>query len=201
MRDARKVNLIEISCKSSLRSPHAPPQPGISLLAICALRWASAPSAAVFSWIEGILFRPYPAVAHQERSSPSAAPHATNPAHPLSWPDFQDLQRSCTLLRDALRQQITRPTLSVGDRADRTTGASSPPTTSTPSAFPPASAAPSRRDQGQSAHPVAVISHQLWQGRFRGDRKLSGKTQRLNGVMHTIVGVAPKAFTALRRWA
>jgi hypothetical protein len=49
-------------------------------------------------------------------------------------------------------------------------------------------------DDGQSAHPVAVISYQLWQGRFRGDRQIVGKTQRLNGVMHTIVGVAPEGF-------
>src|SRR5207249_1228094 len=49
-------------------------------------------------------------------------------------------------------------------------------------------------DRGQSAHPVAVISHQLWQGRFKGDSAIVGKTQRLNGVIHTIVGVAPEGF-------
>ena len=39
-----------------------------------------------------------------------------------------------------------------------------------------------------------VISYQLWQGRFKGDPQIVGKTQRLNGVVHTIVGVAPEGF-------
>ena len=38
--------------------------PGFSILAILCLTLAIGANAAVFSWAEGILFRPYPAVAH-----------------------------------------------------------------------------------------------------------------------------------------
>src|SRR6266481_10184131 len=41
--------------------------PGFSLLAILCLTLGIGANAAVFSWIEGILFRPYPAVTHQDR--------------------------------------------------------------------------------------------------------------------------------------
>ena len=41
--------------------------PGFSALAILCLTLGIGANAAVFSWMEGILFRPYPAVAHQER--------------------------------------------------------------------------------------------------------------------------------------
>src|ERR1700683_1015794 len=41
--------------------------PGFSILAILCLTLGIGANAAVFSWIEGILFRPYPAVAQQER--------------------------------------------------------------------------------------------------------------------------------------
>ncbi len=41
--------------------------PGFSLLAILCLTVGIGANAAVFSWIEGILFRPYPKVAHQEQ--------------------------------------------------------------------------------------------------------------------------------------
>ena len=41
--------------------------PGFSALAILCLTLGIGANAAVFSWVEGILFRPYPAVAHQER--------------------------------------------------------------------------------------------------------------------------------------
>jgi predicted permease len=49
-------------------------------------------------------------------------------------------------------------------------------------------------DSGRNAHPATVISYQLWQSRFKGDPQIIGKTQRLNNVVHTIVGVAPEGF-------
>src|SRR5205814_847989 len=49
-------------------------------------------------------------------------------------------------------------------------------------------------DVGRNAHPVAVISYQLWQSRFGGDREIIGKTQMLNGLPHIIIGVAPEGF-------
>ena len=41
--------------------------PGFSILAILCLTLGIGTNAAVFSWIEGILIRPYPLVAHQDR--------------------------------------------------------------------------------------------------------------------------------------
>ena len=53
--------------------------PGFSLLAILCLTVAIGANAAVFSWIEGILFRPFPAVAHQERMVALAGRSFGNP--------------------------------------------------------------------------------------------------------------------------
>src|SRR5206468_8033625 len=49
-------------------------------------------------------------------------------------------------------------------------------------------------DAGRNAHPVAVISYEMWQNRRGGDPAIIGKTQVLGGLPHTIVGVAPKGF-------
>jgi hypothetical protein len=49
-------------------------------------------------------------------------------------------------------------------------------------------------DSGRNAHPVTVIRYRMWQDRFHGDPAVIGKTQRLSGLPHTIVGVAPKGF-------
>ena len=171
--------------------------PGFSLLAILCLTLGIGANAAVFSWIEGILFRPYPAVAHQERLVAIGGTSRDEPrGTPLSWPDFQDLQRSCTLCETVFVSKITGTTLSIGDRAERTTGS-----IVSANYFDAIGVHPilgrgflPGEDIGQSAHPVAVISYQLWQGRFRGDPQIAGKTQRLNGVMHTIVGVVPEGF-------
>jgi hypothetical protein len=41
---------------------------------------------------------------------------------------------------------------------------------------------------------VTVISYQLWKGHFKNDPQIIGKTQRLSGTLHTIVGVMPEGF-------
>ena len=80
-------------------------------------------NAAVFSWVEGILFRPYPAVAHQERLLALAGTaRGESGATEISWPDFLDLQRSCTLCEAFFVSKITGSTLNIGDRAEVTTG-------------------------------------------------------------------------------
>src|SRR5205814_3497656 len=153
--------------------------------------------AAVFSWIEGILLKPYPAVANQERLLVLAGTaRGQSGFSPMSWPDLIDIQRSCRLIDAVIAEKITGVTLSIGDRAERAAG-------SVVSAnyfdalgihpvlgrgFEPA------EDVGRNAHPVAVISYQLWQSRFGGDREIIGKTQMLNGLPHIIIGVAPEGF-------
>ena len=197
-RDARKVNLIENflqDVRFGLRMLRR--SPGFSLLAILCLTLGIGANAAVFSWIEGILFRPYPLVAHQERLVAIGGTSRDEPGGtPLSWPDFQDLQRSCTLCETLFVSKITGTTLSIGDRAERTTGSIVSANYFDAIGVPPMLGRGFLPDEdtGQSAHPVAVISYQLWQGRFRGDPQIVGKTQRLNGIIHTIVGVAPEGF-------
>src|SRR5262245_1989686 len=50
-----------VGCRMLWRSP------GFSLLAVLCLTLGMGANAAVFSWIEGILLRPYPLVADQDR--------------------------------------------------------------------------------------------------------------------------------------
>src|SRR6202158_829745 len=171
--------------------------PGFSILAILCLTLGIGANAAVFSWIEGILFRPYPAVAHQERLfALTGMARGETDATFLSWPDFLDLQRNCTLVESFLVTKITGTTFSIGARAEVSTGS-----IVSANYFDAIGVRPilgrgfeAGEDSGRSAHPMTVISYQLWQGRFKGDPQIIGKTQRLNGVLHTIVGVAPPGF-------
>ncbi len=171
--------------------------PGFSTLAILCLTLAIGANAAVFSWIEGLLFRPYPAVVHQERLMAfGGTTRSDHDATPLSWPDFLDLKNNSALFVSFLVSKITGTTLSIGDRAERATGS-----IVSANYFDAIGVHPilgrgfePGEDVGRSAHPVVVISYQLWQGRFKADPAIIGKTQRLNGVVHTIIGVAPKNF-------
>jgi macrolide transport system ATP-binding/permease protein len=170
---------------------------GFSILAILCLTLGIGANAAVFSWVEGILFRPYPAVVHQDRlmALTGTSRGETGPTG-LSWPDYIDLQKNSTLFDAFFVSQIMGTTLSIGDRAERAIGS-----IVSANYFDALGVHPvlgrgfePGEDLGRNAHPVTVISYQLWHGRFDGDPAIIGKTQRLNGVVHTIVGVAPEGF-------
>jgi predicted permease len=171
--------------------------PGFSLLAIVCLTLGIGANATVFSWLEGLLFRPYPLVVHQERLlALSGTARGESGATALSWPDFLDLQKNCSLLDTLFVTKITGTTLSIGERAERTVGS-----IVSANYFDALGVHPilgrgfePNENVGSKAHPVAVISYQLWKGRFNSDPQIIGKTQRLNGVLHTIVGVAPEGF-------
>src|SRR6266436_5889621 len=79
--------------------------PGFSILAIVCLTLGIGANAAVFSWIEGVMLRPFPLVAHQERlvavagTKPAADKGALGFGYTdVSWPDLLDLRRNCKLI-------------------------------------------------------------------------------------------------------
>lgn len=175
--------------------------PGFSILAILCLTLGIGATTAVFSWIEGILLRPFPLVAHQDRMMAIAGTDRGVAGGPgestdISWPDFLDYQRNCKLFDAFIVDRITGTTLAIGDRADHTT-------MSVVSAnyFDALGVRPilgrgfkPEENSGRNAHAVTVISYQMWQERYHGDPAIIGKTQMLNGMPHVIVGVAPKGF-------
>jgi len=55
-------------------------------------------------------------------------------------------------------------------------------------------------EQPRGAHPVAVISHSLWQGRFGADADILGTALTLNGRRFIVVGVAAEGFRGHEAW-
>src|ERR1043166_1447605 len=171
--------------------------PGFSFLAILCLTLGIGTNTAVFSWIEGILFHPYPAVAHEKRMFALAGiTRGASGFNQLSYPDCVDLQKNSTLIESMIVDQLIATTLSIGDRAERAIGG-----LVTPNYFEAIGVRPilgrgfaPEEGVGREAHPVAVISYETWKNRYQGDPTIVGKTQYLNGVQHTIIGVAPENF-------
>jgi len=97
--------------------------PGFAIVAILCLTLGIGANAAVYSWMEGILFRPFPAVVQQDRLlTVAGTAHGIAHFDDVSWPDFNDFQKSCTLIDSFIVNKITGTTLSIGDRAERATG-------------------------------------------------------------------------------
>jgi predicted permease len=171
--------------------------PGFSILAVLCLTVGIGANTSVFSWIEGILLRPFPAVSNQDRLFVlRSTARGASRVFAVSWPDFVDLQKNCRLIDAFVADRLVATTLSIGDRADRAPGS-----VVSSNYFDALGVRPilgrgfePDEDTGRNAHPVTVISYQVWKERYGSDPSIIGKKQILNGVPHTIVGVAPENF-------
>jgi predicted permease len=171
--------------------------PGFSILAILCLTLGIGTNTAVLSWIEGILIRPYPLVAHQNRMFALNATTRGEVGYTgLSYPEFLDYEKNSMLFESFIIDKITGTTLSVGDRAERATGGIVSANYFDALGVQPILGRGFRPEEGtgRNAHPVTVISYRAWKDRYNGDPNIIGRTQYLNGVQHTIIGVAPEKF-------
>src|SRR5467141_2706094 len=170
--------------------------PGFSILAILCLTLGIGTSSAALSWIEGILIRPYPLVAHQDKMVALSGTVRGGQRSGLSYPDFRDFEKNSTLFESFIIDKITGTTLSNGDRAERAVGGMVSANYFDALGVRPILGRGFRPEEGtgRNAHPVTVISYMTWKNRYKGDPDIIGKTQYMNGVQHTSIGVAPERF-------
>jgi predicted permease len=170
--------------------------PGFTAVAIGTLAVGIAANTTVFSWMNNILFDPYPGCAASDRLvalefvAPSGE-HITT-----SYPDFRDLRDSSRLLEITVSQ--ARP-LNAGEgvRAERVWGE-----LVSGNFFDVMRAKPAlgrfflgaERDDHPGGHLVAVLSYPYWKTRYHSDPAVLGKTIRINRYPLTIIGVAPEKF-------
>ncbi|PYP93559.1 MAG: hypothetical protein DMG65_00295 [Candidatus Angelobacter sp. Gp1-AA117] len=179
--------------------------PTFSILVILCLTLGIGANTTVFSWMEGLMFRPFPLVAHQERMVALGSTMTTGEFDKngigggyiaVAWPDMQDFRRDCKLFDWFIVDRLGGTTLNVGDRAEWVSDS-----VVSSNYFDALGVHPilgrgfrPEEDYGRNGHPVVVISYWLWKERFNGDPEIIGKKQLLNGVPHTIIGVAPEGF-------
>lgn len=184
--------------------------PGFTIMAVLCLALGIGANAAVFSWIEGILFRPYPGVTAQDRLVAVAGTAKGEPGYSdMSWLDFKDLERASPLFSSFIAAKIIGATITGGERAERAVGQ-----LVSANFFDALGVRPilgrgfaADEETGANAHPVVVISYRLWKDRFAGDPRVIGQRLAFNGIPHTIIGVAPPQFAgtfvgyAMQFWA
>jgi predicted permease len=169
--------------------------PGFTTLAILCLALGIGATTSVFSWIEGILLRPFPMVVNQDRMVALTGLDREGRTD-VSWPDLQDVRKNCTLVDSFIAEHIGRATLNIGYRAETATGSVVSSNYFEALGIHPLLGRTFHPDEdaGRNAHPVAVISYQMWTDRYKRDPQIVGKTQMLNGVKYAIIGVTPEGF-------
>jgi putative ABC transport system permease protein len=184
-------------------------KPGFTLIAVLTLALGIGANTAIFSLIDALLLRPLPGVEDPERlvmvytSDFSSGRYSSS-----SYPDYKDFRDQNHILSGLAAFTNSAMHLSTGGESERVRGGL---VTGNYFSVLGVKATMGRTllpedDQSLGAHPVAVLSHDLWQRRFGGDQSVVGKSVSLNGYTFTIIGVAPEGFrgtglqTVLELW-
>jgi putative ABC transport system permease protein len=154
---------------------------GFTVVAVLTLALGIGANTAIFSLVNGVLLQPLP-YPHAERLVVT----------PVSLPDFADLGEATRSFEDLAVWASNRYTLG-------SEGAVSEPVLGgivSSRFFPMLGTAAVGRTIGEDdeREKVAVIGHGLWQRRFGGDAAVVGRTIRLGGEPHTVIGVMPPEF-------
>jgi putative ABC transport system permease protein len=174
---------------------------GFTFAAVATFAIGIGANATVFGVVNAVLLKAYPfaepdrLVALYERDTRAVGGNGRMPLSPANFRDWQAGARALSgaaaignadyTLREPERPD-GEPTRLLGSRVSwnlpRVLGVT-----------PVVGRAFAAADDHPGAAPVAIISHQLWQSRFGGERGVVGRSVELNGRPTTIVGVLPEA--------
>jgi predicted permease len=174
---------------------------GFSAVAIVTLAIGIGATASLFSVINGLLRDPLP--------YPDAGRLTTVRRHdvnaaidymPLTTSDVLDLQERAKSFADIGAFSVRRFNLG-GEHAEAVEGALCTAGLFRALGVPPLYGRWFTPDDEAGDQTAAVIlSHELWKQHFNSDPSVIGRTVRLDGRNHTIVGVMPEGFTVLSLW-
>lgn len=178
-------------------------RPGFTLVAILSLALGIGANTAVFTTISAIFLRPLPVEEPAELVSIFTTVEGMEAHLPVSYPNYRDFRSqlgpssSFADLAAVAPVELslvagtaqTEPELVIGELVSGNYFDMLGLRAVVGRTFLP------EEDGAPGAHPVVVLSHELWQQRFDGDRGIVGRVISLNGHGFTVVGVAPPRFS------
>lgn len=169
--------------------------PGFAAVAVLSLALGIGANTSIFSVVNAALLRPLP-VTEPDRLVFVFNGSRTSPWGVSSYPDYLDYRDKNEVFSDLLTYSSITMSARSDDQTDLISGSivsgnffdalgvrAAIGRTFTP-----------EEDKTPNTHPVAVISHGLWERRFGGDPKTIGQQLALNGHAFTIIGVTPAGF-------
>ncbi|HKE05411.1 MAG TPA: ABC transporter permease [Blastocatellia bacterium] len=169
--------------------------PGFALIAILSLALGIGANTAVFSLVNIILFRPLP-VADPDKVVEVSAVGKDGELAAFSYPNYLDFRDRNEVLSGLLATRFAGVSLSRNGNNEKVWG-----NLVSGNYFDVLGVKPAlgrtflpEEDKTRLSHPVAVISHSLWQTRFGGDPSVVDSDVLLNGRKFKVIGVAPAGF-------
>src|SRR5262245_60332929 len=171
--------------------------PGFTVIAVLTLAVGIGATTAIFSIAYSVVLQPLPfgeperLVALWSLASKLGSPHGF-----VSAADHRDWREQNHVFEDvALVRHIANFNLTGEGEPERLQGARIAANLLPVLKVQPALGRAFNEEEDDVGHDqVALLSYRLWQRRFGGDRGVVGRTIRLNGIPHTIVGVMGKDF-------
>ena len=169
--------------------------PAFSVVAILSLALGIGANTAIFSLVNMVLFRPLP-VPNPEQVVSVAALTGDGDMFAHSYPNYKDFRDRNDVLSGLLAYRFSPMSLSRNGNNEKVWGylvsgnyfdvlGVKPAVGRT---FSP------EEDNTRLSHPVAVISHSLWQTRFGGNAAVVDSDVLINGKQFKVIGVAPAGF-------
>ena len=171
--------------------------PLFTLTAALSLAIGIGANTTIFSVASALLFRPLPGLDRPDRLVDLGRTTRGDGFDTFSHPYYRSVREQSTLVNVyAYRLEPMPMSLGGRDAADRVYG-----TVVSANYFNVLGTRPvygrlleDRDDQTVGAHPVTVISHELWQRRFDADPNIVGQSILLNSHPFTVVGIAPRGY-------
>ena len=172
-------------------------RPGFVIAAVLTLALGIGANTAIFSVINAFMLKPLP-YPDGERL---VEIHNTYPGNGLdnagvSIPDFIDRREQASALVDTALYTWNSFNLAVSGTPERLTGLVATPSLFSTLRVSPAIGRPFTADEAIPGNEkVVILTYDLWQNRFNGDRDIAGSDVRLNGEQYRVVGVMPEGFS------
>jgi putative ABC transport system permease protein len=170
--------------------------PGVSVAAVLALALGIGANTAIFSVVDGVLLRPLPFPDSESLYRVHMGAGKNNRYDdPISYPQYRDLLEQSRTLESIGGWVDGDANLSGGAAAERVLTRIALPSLLPTLRVQPAlgrNFLPDETIAGRNR--VALISHGLWQRQFAAETGAIGKSIRLDGVDHQIIGVLPRGF-------
>jgi predicted permease len=167
--------------------------PGFTTIVVLTLALGIGANSAIFSVIDAVLLRPLPFPNTPELVDIGARSTLFDFQHlGLSLPDIEDIRKQSHSFLDLSPYQWSSKEISGGGKPEQIEGAEI-----SQDFFPDLGVKPLLgrtfvTSDMQPGNHVVILSHSLWRDRFGGNPDAIGKTLRLDGLIHTVIGVMPE---------